>query len=212
MDNEDRRGPSDDREQGDSGSASDPSADTRSTAYMDFREEWDARPPETPPVDIQGSRARSGLSRRPDETTIDSAIADSVTTLHDNPNAFREGGRPARGRRNGRVRGVAHNIEIRRDRERQVLVFRVDAYDGSGDRVAPVSVEIRSLRSGQLSDGEEVEVSGTWSKGTLSASEAMNLTTGAMIRGRNPRIRHLLIAAAFGVWLVWVFVLFFVIH
>ena len=66
------------------------------------------------------------------------------------------------------VRGVARETKWRRQNDRTVLVFRVERFDPSGNRIAPVGVEFIGYKSGQLSAGEEVEVSGRWKRGTRS--------------------------------------------
>jgi hypothetical protein len=95
--------------------------------------------------------------------------------------------RPARAEaRHGRVaiRGVARSVQIR-DRQDgpDVLLFRVDRYDAEGNRLQPVGVQMTAYRGGQISDGEEVAVNGSWSNGTVRASKVVNLTTGAEAKG-----------------------------
>src|SRR3712207_645850 len=73
--------------------------------------------------------------------------------------------RPRRGA--GAVRGTARMVSIRsepgQNASTQVMTFRVERYDQHGDRLPPALVEIRGYSlEGNLSDGEEVAVSGTW--------------------------------------------------
>ena len=90
----------------------------------------------------------------------------------------------ARRRGSGHVRGAARGNQVRRDHNgRESLVFRVERYDAAGNRLAPVAVQLSTLVSGQISDGEEVEVTGRWSHGTLRARQILNLSTGARVRG-----------------------------
>jgi hypothetical protein len=87
----------------------------------------------------------------------------------------------------GEVVGVARAIQFRQDaaHNRDVLSFRVDRYDGGGNRLDPVPVELRgSDIAGQLSEGEEVAVSGRWDHGTLVAREVVNRSTHAELRRR----------------------------
>lgn len=82
------------------------------------------------------------------------------------------------------MQGVARAIELRHEpnRKTDVLAFRVDRYDASGNRLVPVPVELRGLAfSGKVSEGEEVLVSGAWRRGTLRATHIVNVTTGADI-------------------------------
>jgi hypothetical protein len=79
---------------------------------------------------------------------------------------------------------VARGIQTREQGENwKILAFRVDRYDRSGNRIDPVAVELRGYRSGQVNEGEEVEVSGKWSHGTLRANKVVNLSTNAEVEG-----------------------------
>jgi hypothetical protein len=106
--------------------------------------------------------------------------------------------RTGQGRRrrkgHGHVRGVARSIELRSDA--QTLSFRVDTYDGSGNRLDPVAVEIRRYRSGQISEGEEVDVIGKWSNGTLRSRKVVNLSTNADVRAYS-RVGQVLVLCFF---------------
>ncbi len=62
-------------------------------------------------------------------------------------------------------------------------------FDPLGDRRAPVPVEIQAdVVTGQLADGDEVEVSGVWDGDTLDADQIVNLSAGAVRTdaGRGP--------------------------
>lgn len=93
---------------------------------------------------------------------------------------------PDRRRGSARVRGIARSVNVRRGSEQteDVLTMRVDRYDASGNRLAPVGVELRPYTGGHVGDGEEVEVEGTWKRGTLRAQRIVNLSTHAELRGR----------------------------
>jgi len=86
--------------------------------------------------------------------------------------------------------GVARAVQARTEEagELSVLVwtFRVEQYDSSGNRLPPIPVELRGTSfEGAISDGDEVEVQGRWSKGrTLRAKRVVNLTTGAAVEAR----------------------------
>ena len=61
-----------------------------------------------------------------------------------------------------------------------VLSFRVVPSDPAGNWRAPVPVEIRTqLVAGQLTDGDEVEVSGVWDGEILDADTIVNFSAGA---------------------------------
>jgi len=79
---------------------------------------------------------------------------------------------------------VARRIGLRTNSEGvEVLAFRVDRYDPAGNRLQPVGVEMVAYQGGQISDGEEVIVSGHWHHGTLRSDRVINVTTGAQAKG-----------------------------
>ena len=90
----------------------------------------------------------------------------------------------------GSVRGVANDVSTRaeysHDASCQVLTFSVDVFDPHNDRYVPVPVEMRgyALR-GHVGNGHEVAVEGEYDDGTLRASHATNLTTGALVEARD---------------------------
>jgi hypothetical protein len=106
----------------------------------------------------------------------------------------RAAGKPAvqrqmggRRRGTGTVRGIARGVQLRSEAfgqgsSQSILSMRVEQYDASGNRLQPVPVEMRGLTlSGQVSEGEQVEVRGTWRGGVLRATRAANLSTGGTI-------------------------------
>lgn len=91
---------------------------------------------------------------------------------------------PVEGQPKKRVRGIARSVDIRTDQQQQEkLTFRVDRYDAAGNRLSPVSVEMRRHRGGLVTDGDEVEVVGKWSRGTMRATRIRNVTTSSEVRG-----------------------------
>jgi len=78
------------------------------------------------------------------------------------------------------VRGLARAVA--RTAESYPLTFRVESYDTYGDRHRPVPVQVGGVTTGDLRDGDEVEVVGRWKHGSLRASSVLNLTTGAQIK------------------------------
>jgi hypothetical protein len=87
------------------------------------------------------------------------------------------------------VQGIARNVELRFDqtRDTNTLTFHLDRYDAEGNRLAPIGVEFRVHRRGQVSEGDEVAVSGTMEQGTLVAERILDLTTGSQILGGVPK-------------------------
>ena len=76
---------------------------------------------------------------------------------------------PIHHRGSAAIRGVARGVQVgQRDNQYNVLSFRVERYDSSGNRLAPVGVEFIGFRSGLISDGEDVEVTGRWSRGRFA--------------------------------------------
>ncbi|CAI7975419.1 conserved hypothetical protein [Frankia sp. Hr75.2] len=90
---------------------------------------------------------------------------------------------PDRDGAEGDIRGTARYVQVRQTGKGAVLSFRIERYDAMGNRLRPVGAEFTHYQSGQLDDGDEVEVSGRWSRGTLLAKNATNLSTGARIHG-----------------------------
>ncbi|HET7014209.1 MAG TPA: FHA domain-containing protein [Streptosporangiaceae bacterium] len=159
-----------------------PGAPALASGYLDATDEW------TPP----GSPARPAPAPAPGPPR---RVADQPPPAVPIPPYGGQGGSPGRqapandplgARRNGgfaQVRGVARNVQRQLTEQTRVLTFRVERYDPSGNRLAPVGVELRQYRSGGLNDGEEVEVVGSWKRGTLRAQKVINLTTQAEVLG-----------------------------
>lgn len=149
-----------------------PAADT----YLEINEEWGVRTPDpTPPLTSRPDRRPAAAPAKPSAAaapaTPSAAAAPAEAPL-------------ARNRGSGHVRGVARNVQVRRTgQESDVLAFRVDRYDQSGNRLAAVAVELLGYRGGHLGDGEEVEVTGRWSRGTLRAKKIINVSTNAELSG-----------------------------
>lgn len=89
----------------------------------------------------------------------------------------------------GTARAVQQRTFGRQQAQREILSLRVERYDNvTGNRLDPVPVELRGAAMdgrivGQVSEGDEVEVSGKWHRGTLRASSIANISTGAQISG-----------------------------
>jgi len=85
-----------------------------------------------------------------------------------------------------RFTGVALDVQQRQHEYLMIVDFRIERHDPSGNRLAPVPVEMRGYTqgfSGRVSNGDEIRVvEGTWRDGTLRVRELDNLTTGARVR------------------------------
>lgn len=86
----------------------------------------------------------------------------------------------------GQVRGVQLRTEQQGEKNSQeILSFRVERYDESGNRVQLIPVEMRGYgMEGSISDGDSVRGTGTMKSGTFRMNEAQNLTTGARVRAK----------------------------
>jgi FHA domain len=110
--------------------------------------------------------------------------------------------RPARRRGRatvqGQVRGIQQRTEGVVDRSSTVWTFRVERYDGHGNRLAPIPVLMRGAGfEGALSEGDEVSVAGVWKHGTLHTERIENLTSGATVKTRSFKTLILVCAVLF---------------
>ncbi len=154
-----------------------PDTPAPASGYLDVTEEW--APPGSPARPAPAP-ARAAADRKPAAAPIHPYNAQAAGAAQVPAND------PLGARRNGgfaQVRGVARNVHQEAQNQARVLIFRIERYDPSGNRLSPAGVEFRGYKSGQLSDGEEVEVIGSWKRGTLRASKVTNLTTHAQIVG-----------------------------
>jgi pSer/pThr/pTyr-binding forkhead associated (FHA) protein len=97
--------------------------------------------------------------------------------------------------------GGSNSVQI------QVLTFRLEQFTEGGDRSRVLSVELRGPEiSGDVADGDRVEVRGRLKKGVLQARTVHNLTTGATVGDFGVAGRRILGAVAavfFGGWVVF---------
>jgi hypothetical protein len=179
-----------------------PESPAPAQGYLDVTDEW------RPPPGVQAGpgppgRAQPKADRRPADAAAAPIQPYSQAAAGGQAVA---GNDPIGTRRNGgfgQVRGVARNVKRQARDHVSVLLFRVERYDGSGNRLSPVAVEFRNYKSGQLSDGEEVEVIGSWKHGTLRASKISNLTTHVEVRGPSlaaKSVRNLFITIFLIIW------------
>ncbi|OFB35760.1 hypothetical protein BA059_27810 [Mycolicibacterium sp. (ex Dasyatis americana)] len=87
------------------------------------------------------------------------------------------------------ILGTVRDVQKRpsgRDGEEEVWTFRVERYESTGEVHTAVPVELRGNSiTGELSDGDVVEVSGVWDDRTLFAESVVNHSAGT--RGRRRR-------------------------
>ena len=81
-------------------------------------------------------------------------------------------------------RGVARNVEWRKEDNINVLAFRIEQTDDEGDVINYVPAELREvIIKGTLVDGDEVEAVGNIDKeGILIPKRIVNLRTKACIK------------------------------
>ncbi|MED5814595.1 serine/threonine-protein kinase [Mycolicibacterium sp. 050232] len=90
------------------------------------------------------------------------------------------------------ILGTARNVQKRAPgpgSEEEVWTFRVERYESTGQAHTVVPVELRGNSvTGELSDGDVVEVSGFWDDRTLFADSVMNHSTGTRRRRRRSSV------------------------
>jgi hypothetical protein len=166
---------------------------------LDLSEEWSgqrrnerSRPPNSPHV-VADPRENHGSGpgvpgsghAGPEWTSSWTSPAPRQQTRDPEPGQSRGS---ARERGHARVRGVARAVQLRDQENGHILSFRVEQYDRAGNRLRPIAVELKGAGlSGQLGDGEEVEVTGKWRHGTIRARTVVNITTGAHVRVRGAK-------------------------
>jgi len=92
------------------------------------------------------------------------------------------------------AQGIARGVRLGRlsspasTRSWQVLSFRLDQFDQNGNQIRPIPVEMRGTWIYvQMHDGDTVAIRGKWRRGTLIASDCVNVTTGAMVQALDRR-------------------------
>jgi hypothetical protein len=110
-----------------------------------------------------------------------------------------------------KVQGIARGVDQRVSDAGPILTFRLEGYDVSGNRLPPVPVAVRRYREGLVTDGDEVEVHGKWSHGTLRATRVVNLTTASEVRTWFPNgVKWLLLPLLFAFVVVAAIIVIFV--
>lgn len=86
----------------------------------------------------------------------------------------------------GECRGVTQQMEGGGNQNIQVLSFRVERYDGDGNRLPPVPVEMRGGRvTGSVREGDHVEIRARLrGDGVMRPRALRNLTTRSKVRTR----------------------------
>lgn len=90
----------------------------------------------------------------------------------------------------GECRGVTQQMEGGGNNNIQVLSFRVERYDGDGNRLPPVPVEMRGARvSGSVREGDHVEIRARLrGDGVMRPRALRNLTTRSKVRIRKRKL------------------------
>jgi hypothetical protein len=118
------------------------------------------------------------------------------------PHADRPGPRPNPPGNIGVVRDLKERSETvggaSAQQTEQVRTFRVERYDATGNRLAPITVEMRGQTLwGVVNEGDSVEIPASWTPDhTLSVAEMTNLTTGSRFGATLPP-RHRWMAPVF---------------
>jgi hypothetical protein len=86
----------------------------------------------------------------------------------------------------GLITGVARGVQLRSRSMAQgstdILTFRIEQFDASGNRVESIPVEVKGLIKGILTEGDTVEIAGKWRSGTtLRPRRIRNRTTGGTV-------------------------------
>jgi hypothetical protein len=105
--------------------------------------------------------------------------------------------------------GVVRGSDARVEPAMQVNVwsFRLERYDGRGNRLPSVPVELRGRSmQGKVLDGDRVVVEGRWREGTLQARRVRNLDNGALVRARSYVLAVVAVLVVFVVLMVAGFV------
>ncbi|AHK35313.1 hypothetical protein Pd630_LPD09073 (plasmid) [Rhodococcus opacus PD630] len=103
------------------------------------------------------------------------------------------------------IEGQARSVERPTNLEGpEILHFRVERYDLSGNRLRPVAVELRSYTGslGYISEGDHVRVQGRWQDGMVRSRHVENLTTGAVVQNRRISRPMLIFLVIFGVFFI----------
>ena|SRR5829696_592451 len=84
----------------------------------------------------------------------------------------------------GHVSGSQQRWELGQDGQVLVWDFRVERADTEGSPLPRIPVQMRAQQyDGGITEGDWVQVEGTWSEGrTLYVEKVINLTTGAHVR------------------------------
>ena len=161
-----------------------PPAESASAGYLEISEEWHPEP--ATPARSENRAGSAGALKPRDAGPRTPEPRDAEPRAPEEPR--RHG--------TGKVRGTARGVQVRSaENGGDVLSFRIDRYDAAGNRLPPIGVEVPYFGGGHVGEGEEVEVVGRWSRGTLMASKVTNLATNAEVRHHGTAVKIVLAIA-----------------
>jgi hypothetical protein len=130
-----------------------------------------------------GWRSSATINQLP-HTSMPQQSASSMPLSTDTTPPIQPGG-------HGGIVGIARGIQQRQGLststglQETILTFRLERYDGGGNRTRVVPVEIRGLSiTGFISEGDQVEVFGKAKDGLVRVKHVRNLTTNGSMRAK----------------------------
>src|SRR5215813_6113443 len=99
--------------------------------------------------------------------------------------------------RSSLIRGEARNVQLRSRTgpssgkytpgTKDILTFRVDRFDETGNSLQPIPVEMTGEIKGVLNEGDKIEIDAKWQPGqTLEPKKLLNRTTGGVVQIKGP--------------------------
>ncbi len=140
--------------------------------------------PRTRPGSLPEAGARDagpvGVGWRP----AASAAASAPAAVSDKRSA--RGSRPVRGPSGGVIVGHVRGLREKPENNFTVYSFRVESFDELGNRLTPVTVEMRGISfEGSLNEGDEIEIQKKYRPGrTIKVSRLHNITAASPFKAR----------------------------